>query len=188
MSSLFSLLFLAMIILFWIYWRRDKKEIGKITKRTWYVLATSVILFFLVGLIAPKNTQSKANNSSSSSSKKLTVSNKSEKSNSKVNSSKKKAQNDKSNLKSQAIYFGNRSVEYIQKRASSYSSMKIDNGMRYIYLVKDNSYLVRIDTDDGYTNVYSYDGNDKNELGDNLFTGRTIFNQPATKKYYYIGK
>ncbi|MBE4725814.1 hypothetical protein [Leuconostoc citreum] len=99
-------------------------------------------------------------------------------------SSKKK---DANNLKSYAQYFGNLPVENIQSKPYAYKSSKIDNGMRYLYMVKNNSFLVRIDTDDSYTNVYSYDGNPDGALGSNLFTGRTIFNNPEKKNYYYLG-
>lgn len=75
----------------------------------------------------------------------------------------------------------------MQKHPAAYNSGKINNGMEYMYMIDKGSYLVRYDTDDGYTNVYSYDGNSENKLGYALYTGRTIFNQPATKKYYYIG-
>lgn len=99
-------------------------------------------------------------------------------------SSKKK---DTNNLRSYAQYFGNLPVENIQGKPYAYKSSKVDNGMRYLYMVKNNSFLVRIDTDDGYTNVYSYDGNPDSNLGSNLFTGRTIFNNPEKKNYYYLG-
>lgn len=100
-------------------------------------------------------------------------------------SSSKKKESD--NLKSYAQYFGNLPVENIQSKPYAYKPSKVDNGMRYLYMVKDNSFLVRIDTDDGYTNVYSYDGNQDGALGSNLFTGRTIFNNPEKKNYYYLG-
>lgn len=100
-------------------------------------------------------------------------------------SSNKKKESD--NLKSYAQYFGNLPVENIQSKPYAYKSSKVDNGMRYLYMVKNNSFLVRIDTDDGYTNVYSYDGNKDGTLGSNLFTGRTIFNNPEKKNYYYLG-
>lgn len=100
-------------------------------------------------------------------------------------SSSKKKESD--NLKSYAQYFGNLPVENIQSKPYAYKSSKVDNGMRYLYMVKNNSFLVRIDTDDGYTNVYSYDGNQDGTLGSNLFTGRTIFNNPEKKNYYYLG-
>lgn len=100
----------------------------------------------------------------------------------------KKEQEDQEQLKSQAKYFGNRSVEYVQSHPAAYSSAQIENGMRYIYFVKKNSYLVRIDTNDGYTNVYSYDGNSQNQLGNTLYVGKTILNQPSKKYYYYYGK
>lgn len=100
----------------------------------------------------------------------------------------KKEQEDQEQLKSQAKYFGNRSVEYVQNHPSAYSSAQIENGMRYVYFVKKNSYLVRIDTNDGYTNVYSYDGNSQNQLGNTLYVGKTILNQPSKKYYYYYGK
>ncbi|MBS0941275.1 hypothetical protein JK161_00250 [Leuconostoc mesenteroides] len=100
----------------------------------------------------------------------------------------KKEQEDQEQLKSQAKYFGNRSVEYVQNHPAAYSSAQIENGMRYVYFVKKNSYLVRIDTNDGYTSVYSYDGNSQNQLGNTLYVGKTILNQPAKKYYYYYGK
>ncbi|MFK8254608.1 hypothetical protein [Leuconostoc mesenteroides] len=100
----------------------------------------------------------------------------------------KKEQEDQEQLKSQAKYFGNRSVEYVQNHPAAYSSAQIENGMRYVYFVKKNSYLVRIDTNDGYTNVYSYDGNKQNQLGNTLYVGKTILNQPSKKYYYYYGK
>ena len=98
-----------------------------------------------------------------------------------------KQKNDAENLKSYAQYFGNLPVENIQSKPYAYKSSKIDNGMRYLYKVKDNSFLVRIDTDDGYTNVYTYDGNSEEKLGKDLYTGRTIFNNPEKKNYYYVG-
>lgn len=104
----------------------------------------------------------------------------------KESSTRTKIESEKSNRKSQAQYFGTRSVEYVQKHPSAYNSGKIDNSMRYMYMIDKGDYLVRYDTDDGYTNVYSYDGNSENKLGDHLYTAKTIFNQPATKKYYYI--
>ncbi|MGR8825766.1 hypothetical protein [Leuconostoc mesenteroides] len=100
----------------------------------------------------------------------------------------KKEQEDQDQVKSQAKYFGTRSVEYVQNHPAAYSSVQIENGMRYVYIVKKNSYLVRIDTNDGYTNVYSYDGNSQNQLGNALYVGKTILNQPAKKYYYYYGK
>lgn len=277
MASFFSLVLLASIIWFIISLKKDKKSIGKISRRTWCILIISLISFAIVGnskpvsnkKIAQVSTQttsskkesldiSSSSKKESSSSSQPNYSNNSESSNSVSTSQKKKynfskveygmtmeevigavgeqptskekyalyydtdefdfnddnligssvqsvqsridsklhaeqesaktEQENKNQLKSQAHYFGTRSVEYIQKNPAVYSSVQIENGMRYVYLVKKNSYLVRIDTNDGYTKVYSYDGNNENQLGDTLYTGRTIFNQPATKNYYYIGK
>lgn len=260
MSSLFTLVFLASIVWFFVARRKDKKVNGKITKNTWYILILTAASFILVGVTAPKTdtiadntkqdkssvkvSRSKQESSSSVSSKQPTKKEikydfskveynmtmdqvinavgqqPTDKSDYELyygdddfdfndgkligssvksvqvkidnrfkaeSSSRKKEEADKSSQKSQAQYFGTRSVEYVQKHPSAYNSGKIDNGMEYMYMIDKGSYLVRYDTDDGYTNVYSYDGNSENKLGDTLYTGRTIFNQPATKKYYYIG-
>ncbi len=260
MSSLFTVVFLASIVWFFVARRKDKKVNGKITKNTWYILILAAVSFILVGVTTPKtdttadNTKqdkssvkvssSKQKSSSSVSSKQPTkkeikydfskveynmtmdqvisavgkqptdksdyelyygdddfdfnegkligssvksVQDKIDNKFKAESSSRKKEEADKSSQKSRAQYFGTRSVEYVQKHPSAYNSGKIDNGMEYMYMIDKGSYLVRYDTDDGYTNVYSYDGNSENKLGDTLYTGRTIFNQPATKKYYYIG-
>lgn len=69
MSSLFTLIFIASIVWFFIARRKDKKSNGKITKNTWYILILTAVSFILVGVTAPKqNTQ--VSESSSTASKK----------------------------------------------------------------------------------------------------------------------
>ncbi|MCP1275465.1 hypothetical protein [Leuconostoc citreum] len=261
MSSLFTLVFLASIVWFFVARRKDKKVNGKISKNTWYILILTAVSFILVGFTAPKadtvaeyTKQKKSAAKTSSSIKESSKVTSSKQSSSKTenkydfskikynmtmdqvisaigkqptdksdyelyyddddfdfndgkligssvksvqdkidnkfkveSSSRKKEEANKSSQKSQAQYFGTRSVEYVQKHPAAYNSGKINNGMEYMYMIDKGSYLVRYDTDDGYTNVYSYDGNSENKLRYVLYTGRTIFNKPATKKYYYIG-
>lgn len=250
MASLFSLIFFATLVGFFVARRRDKKTTGKITKNTWYLLLISIVTLLIAGALSPKPTKTNTTNekttvSSSSSSSTSSSSQSSDFDFSKVDagmtmdqviqaigkqptdkddntlyygkedidfsngvligssiksiqdkvddkfkndaSQASKKKNDAENLKSYAQYFGNLPVENIQSKPYAYKSSKIDNGMRYLYKVKDNSFLVRIDTNDGYTNVYTYDGNSDEKLGEDLYTGRTIFNNPEKKNYYYVG-
>ncbi len=58
MSSLFTLIFIASIVWFFIARRKDKKSNGKISKNTWYIFILTAISFILVGVTTPKqNTQ-----------------------------------------------------------------------------------------------------------------------------------
>lgn len=249
MASLFSLIFFATLVGFFVAKRRGKKTTGKTSKNTWYLLLVSIIALLIAGMLSPKPTKTNATNEktqvSSSSSSASSSSQSSDFDFSKVDagmtmdqvikaigkqptdkddntlyygkedidfsngvligssikaiqdkvddkfkseaSQASKQKNDAENLKSYAQYFGNLPVENIQSKPYAYKSSKIDNGMRYLYKVKANSFLVRIDTDDGYTNVYTYDGNSEEKLGEDLYTGRTIFNNPEKKNYYYVG-
>lgn len=54
MSSLFTLIFIASIVWFFIARRKDKKSNGKITKNTWYILILTAVSFILVGITTPK--------------------------------------------------------------------------------------------------------------------------------------
>ncbi len=58
MLSLFTLIFIASIVWFFIARRKDKKSNGKISKNTWYIFILTAISFILVGVTTPKqNTQ-----------------------------------------------------------------------------------------------------------------------------------
>jgi hypothetical protein len=97
---------------------------------------------------------------------------------------KEKKKNQEANLKSQAQYFGQKDVETLQKMSSTYKSLRIDNGMMYTFNFNGDM-LVRVDSDDGYTNVYKYDTNASNGLGENLYTGKTIM-QKEKRSYYFL--
>ncbi len=89
---------------------------------------------------------------------------------------------DDDKVKSRAKYFGQLDVESLQKN-DIYKSMQIENGIMYTDHT-DNPMLIRIDTDDGYTKVYKYNPHSKDNLGDNLYTGKTIL-QKQKQTYVY---
>lgn len=71
MSTLFVLVFLVSLIWFFVSKRKDKKTFGKTQKKTWFLLAVSLVSLILIGTNAPKTenasdkTQTKVASSSS---------------------------------------------------------------------------------------------------------------------------
>jgi hypothetical protein len=92
----------------------------------------------------------------------------------------------KSQLKSYALSFGNRSVDYIQKLPNTYHGTKVGDKMYYLYRPDnvDKTILVRVDSPDNFTAVYKYNKRKKNLLGKKLYEGRTIF-QKQEPTYIY---
>jgi hypothetical protein len=74
MSSLFTVIFIASIVWFFIARRKDKKVNGKITNNTWYILILTAVSFIFVGITTP--TQNIQTNKSSSKSTITSSSNK----------------------------------------------------------------------------------------------------------------
>lgn len=101
-------------------------------------------------------------------------------------SSQKAAQSEKrSDLISQAKYFGTKDVESIQKATYAYASTSIDGGMMYMWKSSAGT-LVRVDLDEsGKTVVYKYDDSKDNGLGEQLYVGKTILQKkPRTTVIY----
>ena len=55
MSSLFTVIFIASIVWFFIARIKDKKVNGKTSKNTWYILILTAVSFILVGVTTPKS-------------------------------------------------------------------------------------------------------------------------------------
>lgn len=72
-----------------------------------------------------------------------------------------------------ARLFGTKSVVELQDMFFMYEATKIDAGMQYVWRMSDDA-LVRIDTADGYTNVYKYDPVKQMKTGESLFAGQTV--------------
>lgn len=76
-------------------------------------------------------------------------------------------------LQGMARLFGTKSVVELQDMFFMYEATKIDAGMQYVWRMSDDA-LVRIDTADGYTNVYKYDPVKQMKTGESLFAGQTV--------------
>lgn len=76
-------------------------------------------------------------------------------------------------LKYNASFFGRKPVAEIQEKNYVYPSVRVDEGMMYMW-ANEGDKLIRLDTDDGYTTVYKYDENADEGVGQTLYTGKTI--------------
>ncbi|HCU43094.1 MAG TPA: hypothetical protein DIC48_06635 [Leuconostoc pseudomesenteroides] len=113
MSSLFTLIFIASIVWFFIARRKDKKSNGKITKNTWYILILTAVSFLLVGATAPKQNEELSTSEEKTSTKKQSSS-----------SSELKKSNSSSNERTAKKTKISTSKKTSAKKASSSSSAK----------------------------------------------------------------